>query len=250
MSSSSPERPRSLKRLSQKRTVAPHSPILAAIPGALSPSAACCTICARRTSPAPSFCERVIRASLCASSSLNPRTRSVIATSPAWTRTPCNAPDQRSRILLAGCTTKPAFRDAFRRRRCLVPVDGFYEWQKRPAGKKQPYAIVSADGKPFAMAGLWENWKEPQSGETVRTFTIITGPPNDLVAPIHNRMPVILPPSQWRAWLGEEPAPAEELQALLQPYPADLMRTYPVNMRVGNTRNNDAALIEPVALAS
>ena len=89
---------------------------------------------------------------------------------------------------------KPAFRDAFRRRRCLVPVDGFYEWQKRPAGKKQPYAIVSADGKPFAMAGLWENWKEPQSGETVRTFTIITGPPNELVAPIHNRMPVILPP--------------------------------------------------------
>src|SRR3954467_15895128 len=93
MSSASPERPRSLKRLSQKRTVAPHSPILAAIPGALSPSAACCTICARRTSPAPSFCERVIRASLCASSSLNPRTRSVIATSPAWTRAPCNAPD-------------------------------------------------------------------------------------------------------------------------------------------------------------
>ena len=80
-----------------------------------------------------------------------------------------------------------------------MPVDGFYEWQKRPAGKKQPYAIVSADGKPFAMAGLWENWKEPQSGETVRTFTIITGPPNELVAPIHNRMPVILPPSHWRA---------------------------------------------------
>ena len=65
--------------------------------------------------------------------------------------------------------TKPSFRDAFRRRRCLVPFDGFYEWQKRPTGKKQPYAIVSADGKPFAMAGLWENWKEPQSGETVRT---------------------------------------------------------------------------------
>jgi putative SOS response-associated peptidase YedK len=145
---------------------------------------------------------------------------------------------------------KPAFRDAFRRRRCLVPVDGFYEWQKRPTGKKQPYAIISADGKPFAMAGLWENWKEPQSGETVRTFTIITGPPNELVAPIHNRMPVILPPSHWRAWLGEDPAPAEELQTLLQPYPADLMRAYPVDTRVGNTRNNDAALIEPVARAS
>jgi putative SOS response-associated peptidase YedK len=133
---------------------------------------------------------------------------------------------------------------------CLVPVDGFYEWQKRPAGKKQPYAIVSADGKPFAMAGLWENWKEPQSGETVRTFTIITGPPNELVAPIHNRMPVILPSAHWHAWLDEEPVPAEELQALLQPYPAELMRAYPVDVRVGNVRNNDAALIEPVALAS
>src|SRR3954451_5532274 len=118
------------------------------------------------------------------------------------------------------------------------------------ASSMQPYAMVSAGGKSFAMAGLWENWKEPQSGETVRTFTIITGPPNELVAPIHNRMPVILPSAHWRAWLGEEPAPAEELQALLQPYPADLMRAYPVDMRVGNVRNNDAALIEPVALAS
>src|SRR6186997_3207915 len=93
ISSSSPGRPRSLKRLSQKRTVASHSPILAAIPGALRPSAAGWMICARRTSPAPSFCERVIRASLCASSSLKARTRSVIATSPAWTRAPCNAPN-------------------------------------------------------------------------------------------------------------------------------------------------------------
>jgi putative SOS response-associated peptidase YedK len=82
----------------------------------------------------------------------------------------------------------------------------------------------------------------------VQTFTIITGPPNELVAPIHNRMPVILPPWHWRAWLGEEPA--EELQALLQPYPADLMRAYPVNVRVGSTRNNGAALIEPIALVS
>src|SRR3954452_10798951 len=93
ISSSSPGRPRSLKRLSQKRTVASHRPILAAIPGALRPSTACWMICARRTSPAPSFCERVIRASLCASSSRNARTRRVIATSPARTGTPCNAPD-------------------------------------------------------------------------------------------------------------------------------------------------------------
>src|SRR6187200_1948073 len=93
ISSSSPERPRSLKRLSQKRTVAPHSPILAAIPGALRPSAACCMICARRTSPAPNVRERTMRASSAASSSPKARTRSVIATSPAWTRAPCNAPN-------------------------------------------------------------------------------------------------------------------------------------------------------------
>ena len=95
--------------------------------------------------------------------------------------------------------SKPAFRDAFKRgQRCIVPVDGFYEWQKRPAGK-QPYAIVGADGKPLALAGLWERWKEPDSGlQPIYTFTIITGPPNEVVAPIHNRMPVILPPAAWR----------------------------------------------------
>src|SRR3954463_5093131 len=120
--------------------------------------------------------------------------------------------------------TKPAFRDAFNRgQRCIVPVDGFYEWQKRPGGK-QPYAIVGADGKPLALAGLWERWKEPESGQAVQTFTIITGPPNELVAPIHNRMPVILPPSTWRLWLGEDEAGLDELLALLWPYPTELMR--------------------------
>src|SRR3954462_4704688 len=97
--------------------------------------------------------------------------------------------------------TKPAFRDAFNRgQRCIVPVDGFYEWQKRPAGK-QPYAIVGADRKPLALASLGERWKEPSSDQAVETFTIIPGPQNELVAPIHNRMPVILPPAAWRVWL-------------------------------------------------
>src|SRR6476646_3440331 len=86
--------------------------------------------------------------------------------------------------------TKPAFRDAFRRRRCLVPVDFFYEWQKTGGGKesggKQPYAIGLADGAPMALAGLWERWKEPSDGATLHSFTVITGLPNELVAPIHN----------------------------------------------------------------
>src|SRR3954452_10481019 len=113
---------------------------------------------------------------------------------------------------------------------------------KRPSGK-QPYAIVGAYGKPLALAGLWERWKEPGSGQAVQTFTIITGPPNELVAPIHNRMPVILPPAAWQLWLGEEKADADELLGLLRPLPAELMRAYPVGVRVGNVRNNDPELL-------
>lgn len=145
--------------------------------------------------------------------------------------------------------SKPAFRDAFKRgQRCLVPVDGFYEWQKR-AGGKQPYAIVSADGKQLALAGLWERWKEPGSGQAIQTFTIITGPPNELVAPIHNRMPVILPPDLWPAWLGERELSEAELLALLQVYPAGMLRAYPVGNRVGSVRNNDPALLDPLVAA-
>jgi putative SOS response-associated peptidase YedK len=139
--------------------------------------------------------------------------------------------------------TKPAFREAFRRRRCLVPVDGFYEWQKPPTGAKQPYAVVAADGRPFAMAGLWERWTKPGSGETVQSFAIVTGPPNELVAPIHNRMPVILPREAWPAWLGERELPVDQLLRLLQPYPAAAMHAYKVGPRVGNVRNNDADLL-------
>jgi putative SOS response-associated peptidase YedK len=143
--------------------------------------------------------------------------------------------------------TKPAFRDAFRRRRCLVPVDFFYEWQKT-AGGKRPYAIGLAAGAPMALAGLWERWTDPQDGAPLRSFTIITGPPNKLVAPIHDRMPVILPHPAWRCWLGEEPAESGELLELLRPYPAAAMRAYPVAARVGNVRNNDAELLEPAAV--
>ena len=144
---------------------------------------------------------------------------------------------------------KPAFRDAFNRgQRCIVPVDGFYEWQKRPGGK-QPYALVAGDGTPLALAGLWDRWKESESEQAVHTFTIITGPPNELVSPIHNRMPVILPREGWRLWLGEQAADLEELLDLLRPYPTELMRAYPVGQRVGSVRNNDPALLDPLVLA-
>jgi putative SOS response-associated peptidase YedK len=139
----------------------------------------------------------------------------------------------------------PAFRDAFRRRRCLVPAHAFYEWQQRDAKTKQPYRIVMADGSPMAFAGLWERWKEPTSGETVRSFTILTTSANALCAPIHNRMPVILDTRDYPRWLGEAPATGDELQALLKPFPAEHMQAHEVGQRIGNVKNEDAGLIEP-----
>src|SRR5712671_355430 len=143
--------------------------------------------------------------------------------------------------------SKPACRDAFARgQRCIVPVDAFYEW-KKIGTRKQPYAIVGADGLPLALAGLWERWEDRASSDRVQSFTIITTTPNDLCGAIHDRMPVILPREKWAAWLGEREADADELRwMILRPYPAQLMRAYPVGPRVDNVRNNDAALLEEI----
>ncbi len=142
-------------------------------------------------------------------------------------------------------TRTPAFRDAFERRRCLVPADAFYEWQKR-GGKTQPYAVVPTEDSLFAFAGLWERWRNPADGSILRSFTIVTGQPNALCEPIHNRMPVILPKSTWPLWLGEQEARPAELLALLQPYPAELMRAYPIGPAVGNVNNDEPALLDAV----
>jgi len=142
--------------------------------------------------------------------------------------------------------TKLAFREAFRQRRCLVPLDNFYEWKKTPTGK-QPFAIGLKGGGIMAMAGLWESWRSP-AGERIRSFTIATTTPNELCAELHNRMPVVLEPAAWPAWLGEEPMDLPRLKALLAPYPSDDMICWPVSTRVGNVKNNDPSLIEPIAL--
>ena len=143
--------------------------------------------------------------------------------------------------------TNNIFREAFQRRRCLVPSDGFYEWQKR-GGKTQPYAIVPEDGAIFAFAGLWERWKNPADGSSiVRSFAIVTGLPNPLARPIHERMPVILPQAAWPLWLGDAEASPDELLALLSPYPAELMRAYPVGPAVGNVKNDEPGLLDPLA---
>jgi len=144
-----------------------------------------------------------------------------------------------------GIESKPAFRKAFERRRCLVPVDNFYEWKKTGTGK-QPYAIALADRGIMALAGLWENWHSP-AGDWIRSFAIITTQPNELCAGLHNRMPVVLKPEAWPAWLGEEPATVGDLKALLAPYPSDDMICWPISTRVGNVKNNDPTLIEPIA---
>ena len=144
-----------------------------------------------------------------------------------------------------GIENRPAFREAFARRRCLVPVNGFYEWKKTVSGK-QPYAIALADHPLMALAGLWENWRSP-AGEWVRSFAIITTTPNELCAELHDRMPVVLGRAAWPTWLGEEPAEPSELRALLAPYPSEAMTCWPVSARVGSVKNNDASLIEPIA---
>ncbi len=136
---------------------------------------------------------------------------------------------------------KPSFRGAFRRRRCLIPADGFYEW-KREEGGKQPYYIHMNDGRPFAFAGLWESWND---GE-IRSCTILTTSANELVGEVHERMPVILPAEERDAWLDPE-AEREELASLLRPYPGDDLETFPVSRFVNSPRNNDERCIKPAA---
>jgi putative SOS response-associated peptidase YedK len=121
--------------------------------------------------------------------------------------------------------TAPAFRDAFKRHRCLVPANGFYEWKKLAGGSKQPYLIQMRDGAPFSFAGLWDRWSKGEA--PIESFTIITGEPNSLVADLHDRMPVILDPADYDAWLtGSDPA---ALQRILQPFPAQLITAFPIS---------------------
>jgi putative SOS response-associated peptidase YedK len=130
---------------------------------------------------------------------------------------------------------KPAFRTAYRRRRCLIPADGFYEWRKESDGTKTPIYLRMKNGKLFGFAGLWETWRDA-SGADVRSCTIITTRPNELVAKVHDRMPVIVPPEKYRQWLDpNEHAPAD-LDPLLVPCPAEQMESFPVSTRINNPR--------------
>jgi len=141
--------------------------------------------------------------------------------------------------------TSPAFREALKRRRCLIPADGFYEWARIDEKTKQPWALALTDGSPFAFAGLWEQWKDKATGQPLETYTILTTEPNELTATVHNRMPVILAPRDYDRWI----APADPARLpidLLRPFDADQMTTWKVSAAVGNVRNNTPELCIPV----
>lgn len=142
----------------------------------------------------------------------------------------------------------PAFREAWKRRRCLVPADFFYEWKKLDAKAKQPYAISLRDGALFAFAGLWDRWKDKATGQDLETYTIITTDANELIhgMAIHDRMPVILKPADYERWLHTEDTLRPPTD-LLRPYDADQMKAWEVGPEVGNVRNNRPELCEPVA---
>jgi putative SOS response-associated peptidase YedK len=132
---------------------------------------------------------------------------------------------------------KPAFRNAFKKRRCIIPADGFYEWKRNEDGSKQPMRILLKDKSIFGMAGLYETWIAPD-GQKVHSCTIITTKPNGLMEQIHDRMPVILRPEDEGIWLDREKADLELLQSLLEPYPEEEMFAYPVHHMVGNVKND------------
>lgn len=131
--------------------------------------------------------------------------------------------------------TKPTFRAAFRQRRCLIPANGFFEWRADPRGK-QPFLIRLRRGELFAFAGLWERWSS--DGRTVESCTVIVTEANELIRPIHQRMPVILDETHYETWLEPARFDSAKLQELLRPYPADLMEAYPVSTRVNNPRHD------------
>ncbi len=162
---------------------------------------------------------------------------------PSWSKDPAIG----SRMINARAETvaeKPSFRNSFRRKRCLIVADGFFEWKREENGKI-PMHVVMKSGRPFGFAGLWEIWISPE-GEKTATCTIITTSPNSLMEPIHNRMPVILPKQQTGTWLNPKLEDSAALLPLLLPYRAEEMEAYPVSKLVNSPKNNSSEVIVPL----
>ena len=148
--------------------------------------------------------------------------------------------------------SSPAFRTAFARHRCIIPADAFYEWRRErdPATGKiirsEPFAVRRSDGEPLALAGLWSSWRDPDTAARLYTCSILTTDPNELVARIHDRMPVVLDPTDWDAWLAQE-TPPKELRSLLHPAPVEPLDAYAVSPAVNNVRNEGPELLAPLS---
>jgi putative SOS response-associated peptidase YedK len=166
---------------------------------------------------------------------------------PAW----ASDPSIGARLINARAETvaeKPSFRTSFRKQRCIVPADAFYEWQKVGA-TKLPHVIERQDKRPLAFAGLWAVWRPKGSNEAIRSFTVVTTEANPVVSVIHDRMPVILPEENWPEWLDPANDNVAALTSLLVPFSAAPMRAYPVSKLVNNVRNDSPELVEPVSIS-
>jgi putative SOS response-associated peptidase YedK len=162
---------------------------------------------------------------------------------PFWSK----GPDHRYSMINARAETvdsKPAYRAAFRERRCLIPAEGFYEWRAEPSGK-QPYLIRRSDRMPFGMAGIWETWKEPETGNVIASCAILVTDANPAIAPLHDRMPVVLDPQRYTQWLNPANRDSAALLSLLTPSPPSDWTLEPVSRRVNDARHDDPGLIEP-----
>jgi putative SOS response-associated peptidase YedK len=164
---------------------------------------------------------------------------------PSWSKDPAIG-DRMINARAESLAEKPSFRNAYRRRRCLILADGFYEWKQNPVAKsKQPVYIRLTNNRPFAFAGLWEVWNSPDGSE-IRSCTIITTQPNSLLESIHNRMPVILPADAYSLWLAPEERLPGQLNDLLSPYPSNEMIAFPVSKLVNSPQYDSPDLIKPV----
>lgn len=143
-------------------------------------------------------------------------------------------------------TEKPSFREAFKKRRCIVPATGFYEWKKKGAGAKQPFYFYLRDKEPFGFAGLWEEWVDKQTGELLETCTIITTEANEVLKPVHDRMPVIVKPEDYDLWLDPQETKTDAVEKLLAPFRADKMTSHPVSTNVNYPDADSPDLIKPI----
>jgi len=162
---------------------------------------------------------------------------------PIWTK---DAATVRANARAESLASRPTFREAFRRRRCLVPASGFYEWQGS-SRHRQPHLFRVLDGSPLSFAGVWESWRDPAGGQTIETCAIITTAPNELVRVIHDRMPAILAPDEIGRWLDPGLTDPRELAPLLHPFAANVLTAFPVTSRVNDTRFDDPVCLEPAS---